>query len=382
MTTFTEEQALDAFCWSADVDGLDVLMDTIDAMPRLRKIKIDRLFVDTYGPEVFQLLVENYPELLVFFDAKYAEIPTKLAELAKIGCSHRPWMLNCMADCLSNGDFSNADQKKLDGLKQFADICHDNSVQPCAVSVLTTKTDRMTTYQFNGRNRVEQVLFYAEHLVEAGFTHIVFSGATGMAPVTLRIQCVSFDPEDAVRMGITALPNANAGANGGLPLGDASGRVDIGKLLGTAWLTPATAGTPDVNVKLWNGLTTVALPLTPTTAGRTLDVSATGEAGIDFANIGSPTTTVNLSGTTVGTVTALASTERTSIADAILTRDLSALGASASRCLLRALRFLLNKRTVVGTTLAVYREDDTTTDWTATVGTDASADPITSVDPT
>lgn len=216
----------------------------------------------------------------------------------------------------------------------------------------------------------------------AGFTHIVFSGATGMAPVTLRIQCVSFDPEDAVRMGITALPNANAGANGGLPLGDASGRVDIGKLLGTAWLTPATAGTPDVNVKLWNGLTTVALPLTPTTAGRTLDVSATGEAGIDFANIGSPTTTVNLSGTTVGTVTALASTERTSIADAILTRDLSALGASASRCLLRALRFLLNKRTVVGTTLTVYREDDTTTDWTATVGTDASADPITSVDPT
>lgn len=37
--------------------------------------------------------------------------------------------------------------------------------------------------------------------------------------------------------------------------------------------------------------------LRPTTAGRTLDVSATGEAGIDWANIGSPTTAVNLSGT-------------------------------------------------------------------------------------
>ena len=43
--------------------------------------------------------------------------------------------------------------------------------------------------------------------------------------------------------------------------------------------------------------------LYPTTAGRKLDVSPSGEAGIDFANIGSPTTTVNLSGTTIKAVT-------------------------------------------------------------------------------
>ena len=43
--------------------------------------------------------------------------------------------------------------------------------------------------------------------------------------------------------------------------------------------------------------------LKPTTAGRTLDVSSGGEAGVDWANVGSPTTTLNLSGTTVGTVT-------------------------------------------------------------------------------
>jgi hypothetical protein len=43
--------------------------------------------------------------------------------------------------------------------------------------------------------------------------------------------------------------------------------------------------------------------LKPTTAGRTLDVSAGGEAGLDWANIGSPTTTVGLSGTTVKTAT-------------------------------------------------------------------------------
>ena len=43
--------------------------------------------------------------------------------------------------------------------------------------------------------------------------------------------------------------------------------------------------------------------LRPTVAGRTLDVSAGGEAGVDWANVGGPTTTVGLSGTTVKTAT-------------------------------------------------------------------------------
>lgn len=56
---------------------------------------------------------------------------------------------------------------------------------------------------------------------------------------------------------------------------------------------------PRTNVYQWNGLTTVSLPLSPTTAGRTLDVSAGGEAGVDWANVGSPTTAVNLSATNI-----------------------------------------------------------------------------------
>lgn len=49
-----------------------------------------------------------------------------------------------------------------------------------------------------------------------------------------------------------------------------------------------------------------AVPLSPTTAGRTLDVTATGAAGIDWANVENPTTTVGLSGTTVQTATDIA----------------------------------------------------------------------------
>ena len=48
-------------------------------------------------------------------------------------------------------------------------------------------------------------------------------------------------------------------------------------------------------------------PLQPTVAGRTLDVTTTGEAGIDWANIGSPTTTVNFTGTTISTSQQIAS---------------------------------------------------------------------------
>lgn len=38
---------------------------------------------------------------------------------------------------------------------------------------------------------------------------------------------VAYDPSDAVRLGLSAIPNATAGSNGGLPLGDASGDVTV-----------------------------------------------------------------------------------------------------------------------------------------------------------
>jgi hypothetical protein len=47
--------------------------------------------------------------------------------------------------------------------------------------------------------------------------------------------------------------------------------------------------------------------LRPTTAGRTLDVTATGAAGIDLGNVENPTTTLNLSGTTISTTQQVAS---------------------------------------------------------------------------
>lgn len=55
-----------------------------------------------------------------------------------------------------------------------------------------------------------------------------FFTASGAVPVCYNLRTTAANMADAMRFGLTALPNVNAGANGGLPTGDASGRVTVG----------------------------------------------------------------------------------------------------------------------------------------------------------
>jgi hypothetical protein len=68
-------------------------------------------------------------------------------------------------------------------------------------------------------------------------------------------------------------------------------------------LNGATIDGKSINAVLAHFSLEARSALMPTTDGRKLDVSAGGEAGVDWANVGSPTTTVGLSGTTVKTAT-------------------------------------------------------------------------------
>ena len=69
--------------------------------------------------------------------------------------------------------------------------------------------------------------------------------------------------------------------------------------------------------------------LMPTTAARTLDVTAGGNAGVDWANVEAPTTTLGLTNTTVGVVT-LTNTLTTYTGNTVQTGDAFArLGAPA-----------------------------------------------------
>jgi hypothetical protein len=78
---------------------------------------------------------------------------------------------------------------------------------------------------------------------------------------------------------------------------------------------------------------------------------------------------------------ALTTTEHTNITDALLKRDWTAVTGEAARSVLNALRVLRNRVAISGTTLTVYKEDDSTSAWTGTVTASASANPITQVDP-
>jgi peptidoglycan hydrolase CwlO-like protein len=96
-------------------------------------------------------------------------------------------------------------------------------------------------------------------------------------------------------------------------------------------------------------------------------------------------TSVNAKVTSVDTkVMSTSATHLNLIADAILDRDMSVgvdSGSSSFRTARQSLRFLRNKWAIAGTTLTVYKEDDTAASWTAELTTNASADPISAVDP-
>lgn len=62
------------------------------------------------------------------------------------------------------------------------------------------------------------------------YDHVIFTFVNASAiSVDIQVYPVAFDPSDAVRMGLTALPNAAADAAGGLPISDA-GALDLDAL--------------------------------------------------------------------------------------------------------------------------------------------------------
>lgn len=127
----------------------------------------------------------------------------------------------------------------------------------------------------------------------------------------------------------------------------------------------------------------------------------TTKLGVDIVSVSGDTTAAdnaelffdgtgyNASNSTIGTCTALTgktgfsldSAEHTSIADALLKRDMSVVTGESARSPLNALRFLRNKWSISGTTLTVTEEDDSTTAWTATITATNGADPVTASDP-
>ena len=134
------------------------------------------------------------------------------------------------------------------------------------------------------------------------------------------------------------------------------------------------------------GRSAAALDLANATDGLGALKAETAAILVDTAEIGSAGAGLTSVGLATGAVDAdaLATDAVNEIADGILDRDMSTgtdSGSTTVRTMRQALRFLRNKWSISGATLTVTKEDDSTASWTATVTTDAGADPITANDP-
>lgn len=136
--------------------------------------------------------------------------------------------------------------------------------------------------------------------------------------------------------------------------------ADVQQWSGATTTVNGTTSLPEVDVKAVSGDTTAANNLE-------LDYDGTGYAKANSS-------------------ISLTSAQKNSIADHVLRRQWANAAASADgdakafRSLLGASAKIVNKVAIVGDTLTIYEADDTTSLGTQTVATNASANPITSID--
>ncbi len=100
----------------------------------------------------------------------------------------------------------------------------------------------------------------------------LFTASTAV-PVSISIITTAANPTDSVRFGLTALPNAAAGATGGLPLSaDSSGRVTI---------APS-----QIQIKKNTALANFEFPMYSTSGTLTTGLTVTATRSIDGAAFG------------------------------------------------------------------------------------------------
>jgi orotidine-5'-phosphate decarboxylase len=191
--------------WSADGISLEELIRTIEGdFPKgFVAIKLDRLFLTKYGlSAISEIQKRGVP---VFADAKIIEIPSKVDEITKLHLEHQPWMLNVMAGACNTGLWRG--DPNADELYQFAGLCRGAGTKPCAVTVLTSKTENLVRQEFN-KSVFDAVVFYVELAVGCSITDIVCSPNEAKYVRSIRaidintpgIRLPGSDPKDQARI--------------------------------------------------------------------------------------------------------------------------------------------------------------------------------------
>jgi hypothetical protein len=242
---------------------------------------------------------------------------------------------------------------------------------------------------------------------------VMLKGATNMAPVVLEYQIVGFNPDDAVRLGLTAIPNVAQGTTGAISTGNATGQVTVvSTATGAITNSSFAAGAIDSAVIATDAITSAELSASAVQeiadcvlsrklnmAGNISDVSVTSVSSATFTGAntyiaGDAVQFITSAPTsfTVGTkyyviATSLTATtfqlSATAGGSAITTVSTGAFTVVPidDRTVRSALRYVRNKVSISGSTMTVSTEDDTTSAWTATLLTSPGVDPVTTLDP-
>lgn len=163
-----------SICWSADVSAVELSQVVADkSLPLGTVIKLDQVFFEEYSKEYISALQDaGYP---VFVDRKICETPDKVIQVAETYLKYRPFMLSAMAGICSTGRANCHNMEKVDAMRRFADLCRTANTKSCIITVLPSKTELMTAWEYAGSSIKEQTRFYADLAVSMGITDIVCS---------------------------------------------------------------------------------------------------------------------------------------------------------------------------------------------------------------
>jgi len=121
---------------------------------------------------------------------------------------------------------------------------------------------------------------YAPPQAETDGNHVVFTFAlSGAVSQSVNLYPVSFDPTDSVRIGLTALPNAAAGAAGGLPT-DSTGKTSFNDLNAAGVRSAVGLASADLDTQLAD------LPTVTEFQARTLLAAAYFDPAVDTVTAG------------------------------------------------------------------------------------------------
>ena len=141
-------------------------------------------------------------------------------------------------------------------------------------------------------------------------------------------------------------------------------KVDVDGWLGTAAATPTVAGVPEVDI---------------THIGGTAVTAASGIPEVKVASVAADAITASAIAANAIGASELAADAATEIADAILSRNVSNVEATAGEHTLCTVILGTLEYSVSGTTWTIKRTDGSTTHATKTLSTDASAEHVTAV---